>query len=126
MLEQFNKLEKGKRYTLVGMTEFGFPYKVQFTLESVEYGTYAQYREAVTLRFKQKNKRKISGTRFYGLKECLVYEGWVEPKTDMWANADDLGDGVKRSMASFDTRFMQIAKNSIKAPALIELNLEAA
>lgn len=113
--EQFNKLEAGKRYTLVGLGEFGFPYSVQLTLVSVEQKGYAQYREGVELKFKKKRGQRVLGTRFYGRKECIIYEGWVEVDTNMFKN------GSKASYACFDERYLQEAEESVSQKPIVNL-----
>jgi hypothetical protein len=52
----------------------------RITLDTVEYGSYAQYDNAVKLTFTPQGKR----TKYYNwwYKEVLVYDGWLElPET---------------------------------------------
>lgn len=124
-LDDLKKLEAGKRYTLVGMGEFGFPYQVQMVLEEVRVEPYAQYPESILLIYKQRNKRSLRQIRFYGNKGALVWDGWVFPDTEMYRTKEfkDYDSGaalVQRSFRCFDPRYFIVARNSVSSTPIIE------
>jgi len=124
--EQFTKLEAGKKYTLVGMGEMGFPYQLKFTHLETRLEGYAQYTEGAMVVCKPKGKRHARGYHFYGSKECLVYEGWIEVNTDMYATRTTTASGnvILESRSSFDKEYMEVAKNSTTSKPIIELGPE--
>lgn len=102
----FKNLESGKRYTVFGMSEWGFPYQMHITLLEVQFTSYAQYNEAVKIIFKRKGGRSVYGKTYYGSNTCFVFEGWVTVDTEMFK-------GGNTSYASFDDRYMEEALASV-------------
>ena len=127
-MDQLNKLtelQPGKRYTVVGMGEFGFPYQFQIVLTEVRVERYAQYPQTFLLIFKQKGKRLPRQLRFYDTRSVIVWEGWVSPNTNMYpfTSIKDYDSGpvtVRTGYPCFDKRYMQIARDSVKAIPLVE------
>jgi hypothetical protein len=119
--ESLKSLKHGQKYTLVGMSEFGFPYDVKITLEDVIFKPYAQYKEAAQLVFKQKGKRKLSALTIYGCKEILMWDGWIDVKTDVFVGEKN---GSKESLLSFDSGYLDIAIASVKEKPVISIRRE--
>ena len=116
------KLVPGKKYTLVAMSEFGFPYKVHMTLVEAKVEPYAQYKESLVIYFKKARGRRVYGVRFYGIKEFLIWEGFVNPDTNMYGQVEDRGDGVivKTSRyRCFDSRYLYDAIESMKTKPVV-------
>ena len=62
----YNKLQEGKRYTLVYLNEFGFPVAQKITFHSMKAKTYAQYSDVMEMIFTPYRKR----TQY---RNCLLY-----------------------------------------------------
>lgn len=103
------KLESGKRYTLLLMSDFGIGvHAIQITMEKSNVSKYAQYSDAIELIFKPKSKKNLRVIQFYGKKEFVVWEGWVTVDTEAFTRGEDTPFAtVKRSKyPSFDRRFL--------------------
>lgn len=128
-LNRLKELEVGKKYTVVGLGEFGFPYKFQIILQEVRVEPYAQYPESYLVIFKLPRKKNLRMLRFYengGVKgDVIVWDGWVTPDTTMYRKWDvsDYGLGpvtTGESLRCFDPAYLIIARESIEQKPLIE------
>ena len=123
----FLKLETGKRYTLLTMSCFGIGAScVQFTMETVKFGKYAQYEDSVELVFKLKNKRNLRGMRFYGNNSFAVWEGWIQSNTNAFEAfpCSIFPQAQKSKYLSFDKRYLTDAIASVSAkPLFTNINL---
>lgn len=120
-LNQLQKLEIGKRYTILVENEMGFGVSaIQITLDSIRVGRYAQYDNCINLIFKRKGARSLSGIAFYGSKSFAIFEGWIELNTEPFGPAENHGVMTVRKMkyASCDERFMTDAIASSKSAPL--------
>ena len=104
--EDLKKLLPGKKYTLVGLNEFGFPYFVHVTFQTVKFEPYAQYQDAATIVYKKKSGRKLLAKRVYGDKQIIAFRGWIKPDTSLFV-------GGKTSLPCFDERYLEIARESV-------------
>lgn len=125
-LEKLTELRPGNRYTIVGMGEFGFPYQFRMVLEKIVVGPYAQYPRAFILRFRPQRKKLSRLVMFYDTKPIIVWEGWLYPDTQMFPfrGTKDYDSGsveVRRSFPCFDSRYMQIARDSVKQSPVVEV-----
>lgn len=76
------ELKQGEKYTLLFTNDFCFPCVSQITLESVEYTTYAQYKDVVRLVFRPCRKRNYYQKYFYGEHaRFAVLRGWHDVET---------------------------------------------
>lgn len=115
---EFARMEVGKKYTIVGMGEFGFPYQRQVRLtDTPKRREYAQYSDAVELRFLEKRKRTAVGIVICGIKKVAIYEGWIEADTEMLSSeVEESTPGVtsrKSKYASCDVRYFTDAVQSV-------------
>lgn len=126
-MEQINQfsdllnLENGKRYTIIVENDMGFGVNaVQFTFHSSKLGRFAQYENAVEVIFTPKKKRNLHSIKFYGKRDFVLFEGWVEVDTNPFGPYEDQGIVVSRKMkySSCDSRFMDDAIASVKATPL--------
>lgn len=122
--EGFTKLttlEKGQRYTIATISEFGIGINaIQFTLENVTVSPYAQYSESTQLIFKIKGTRKLRGLRFHGSKSFAIWQGWHEIKNEAFT-APIISHGLvcKQSLyLSFDKQYLLDAIKSTSVPPL--------
>lgn len=108
-------LKVGERYTIVVDSEIGLGvYAIQFKLDQIKVGRYAQYDNCVELIFKPKGKRNLRGLQFYGNKPFAVFPDWVNVNTDPFGPVDDSGPlSCRRSKySSFDERYLTDAIRS--------------
>lgn len=83
--EQFKcaELTQGQRLTLYYISDFGSIVEQRITFDSVSYGKYAQYDNAVKLTFKPEHKRGLYYNWFY--RDMLVIDGWYTlPESVLW------------------------------------------
>lgn len=123
--DDMRKLEPGRKYTLVSFSEFGFPYQIQFVLKGMRYEPYAQYKESYCMIYRQPRQRQDRMIRFYGIKQYIIWEGWVYPKTDMYGSprVNNYPEGqvtVRESWQCFDARYMQRALATVSQAPFIQ------
>lgn len=85
--EQFIKsgLFKGQKVTIVKFSDFGGLISPKITVDSVEYGKYAQYDEAVKLTYKPEKKRNLYYNWYHSGSPVLVFNGWIDiPESLLW------------------------------------------
>lgn len=70
-------LVPGHRYTLVYLSEFGFPVADKVTYHSMRCWTYAQHSDVVELTVTRYRKRSRCSCLFYNC-SLLVFEGWQD------------------------------------------------
>lgn len=75
----YNKLQEGKRYTLVYLNEFGFPVAQKITFHSMKAKTYAQYSDVMEMIFTPYRKRTQYRKLFYNC-SMMIFEGWQDLK----------------------------------------------
>lgn len=83
--EQFKQadLQQKQKITIVMIGDFGNILTSRVTVDSVEYGKYAQYNNAVKLTFKPEKKRNLYYQWYY--RDMLVFNGWIEvPESLLW------------------------------------------
>ena len=104
--EQLKNLIPGKKYTLVGLNEFGFPYYVQITFQSLKFSPYQQYQDAAILVYKKRLGRKLLAKRLYGDKKVIAFRGWIKPSTEIFVKGNE-------SLPCFDLEYLELAKKSV-------------
>ena len=70
-------LKHGHRYTLVYLSEFGFPVAQKITFDSMSFTTYAQHSDVVKMVFTPFRKRTKYSRRFYN-SSLMIFEGWQD------------------------------------------------
>lgn len=103
------KLGSGKRYTVLLDSEFGLGvHAVQFVLDAIRVGRFAQYAHCVDLIVKIKRKRDLRAFKFYGKKSFAIFDGWIEINTDPFGPVDNSGvlPTQRSKYLSFDERYM--------------------
>ena len=102
------RMEKGSKYTIAFLGDFGLPVTVQFTFDRLDYTHYAQYDDAVTLYFTPAGKRKLRMMKLYN-RSCVLCEGWRELDKHVTMQIDERPNGITVSTGkygSFDERYM--------------------
>jgi hypothetical protein len=117
------KLETGKRYTALLESEFGLGvHAIQFVLDTVRVGRFAQYAHCIDLIVKIKRKRDLQAFKFYGKKSFAIFDGWIEVNTDPFGPVDNSGVLPSRQSKylSFDERYMTDAIRAAGVKPLCE------
>ncbi|MFE6465042.1 LPD29 domain-containing protein [Bacillus subtilis] len=93
--EQFKNadLEKGEKYTLFYISDFGSLITERITYDSYSPTKYAQYDNAVKLTYQPENKRKLYYRHFYS--ELLIFKGWHSMPETVLNNVGVKPDGMK-------------------------------
>ncbi|WP_406590339.1 LPD29 domain-containing protein [Bacillus atrophaeus] len=93
--EQFKnaELEKGEKYTLFYISDFGSLITERITYDSCQPTKYAQYNNAVKLTYKPENKRKLYYRHFYS--DLLFFKGWHSLPETVLNNVEFRPDGMK-------------------------------
>ncbi|HEX7673539.1 MAG TPA: hypothetical protein VF412_05180 [Bdellovibrio sp.] len=114
-------LQKGQKYTLITQSELGIGAAViQFTMEDILLGPWAQYWDAVGIICKKKSARSFIKLMFYGNKSFAIFHGWVSVKNDLWEESEN--SPIKRSKySSFDERYLTDAIASVGKPPLYSI-----
>lgn len=74
-------LVPGHRYTLVYLSEFGFPVADKVTYHSMRFRTYAQHSDVVELTVTRYRKRSRCSCLFYN-QSLMIFEGWQDMDED--------------------------------------------
>lgn len=121
------RMEKGSKYTIAFLGDFGLPVALQFTFDRVEYKHYAQYDDAVALIFTPAGKRKLRMMNLYN-RSFVLCEGWRELDKHVTMNIDERPNGITVSSGkycSFDERYMDdIAAAWSDAKVIYRINLQ--
>ncbi|MCP1185069.1 hypothetical protein [Paenibacillus sp. 1781tsa1] len=121
-----NKLEEGRKVSIVKFTEFGFPQLIHTVVQSVKVDRYAQYDNALYITHKPKRKRSNWVEIILPYQEVTVYEGWIDFDIDaisLTTITSNQHVTVKQSRySSFDPRYMADIKSSLSISPLITIN----
>lgn len=120
----YNKLQEGKRYTLVYLNEFGFPVAQKITFHSMKTTTYAQHSDVMEMIFTPYRKRSQYRKLFYKC-SVMIFEGWQDLKEEDTAETIKSNERVKITRLkyeSFDSRYIDDLENCFKNPVVIYKN----
>lgn len=112
----------GRKYTLVYLSDFGFPIAEKITFHGYDLTTYAQHADAVRLTYTPYRKRSMRGRLFCGSSSLLIFNGWQElPET---ATHETLKEDEKIKITrskyeSFSASYIEDAAALLKDPVLI-------
>ena len=111
----------GNRYTIASMGDFGFCNSMQFALEEIRVGRYAQYAHCVELIVKPKGKRSLRSIQFYGRKVFALWSDWIAVDTNAFGTPTQDGPFVTRTSRylSCDERYLTDAISSVSQKPLI-------
>lgn len=100
--EQFKQadIQQKQKITIVMIGDFGNILTSRVTVDSVEYGKYAQYNDAVKLTFKPEKKRNLYYQWCY--RDMLVFNGWIEVSESLlWEEISSSTPGISARMTRF-------------------------
>lgn len=119
-------LVPGKKYTLVYLSEFGFPVCYKVTFNSLECTTYAQYSDCVKMCFTPYRKRTMLKKYFYNC-SVMIFEGWQDLKeedTKELIHENAASKTYRSKYACFDSRYFDDIEHILKKPVVIYKNYE--
>lgn len=115
------ELKPGHKYTLVYLSEFGFPVAQKITFDSMSLTTYAQYSDVVKLVFIPFRKRSKYSQRFYN-SSLMIFDGWQD--MDENAISETLKDDgqikiTKSKYSCFSASYIEDLEKIFKQPVMI-------
>lgn len=115
-------LVPGRKYTLVYLSEFGFPIAEKITFHGYTLTTYAQHADAVRLTYTPYRKRSTHGRLFCGSSSLLIFNGWQdlpEGATCETLKEDDKIKITRSRYESFSASYIEDAAALLKDPVMI-------
>lgn len=114
-------LVPGHRYTLVYLSEFGFPVADKVTYHSMRFRTYAQHSDVVELTVTRYRKRSRCSCLFHN-QSLMIFEGWQDMDED--AISDTLKDDgtvkiTKSKYTCFSASYIEDLEKVFVNPVMI-------
>ena len=118
------QLVPGHRYTLVYLSEFGFPVADKVTYHSMRFRTYAQHSDVAELTVTRYRKRSRCSCLFYNC-SLMIFEGWQD--MDDSATKDILKDDgtvkiTKSKYTCFSASYIEDLEKVFVNPVMIYKN----
>ncbi|WP_411735126.1 hypothetical protein [Paenibacillus sp. M2] len=124
--ETINKLEEGRKVSIVKFSDFGFPQLIHTVVQFVKVDRYAQYDNALYITHKPKRKRSNWVEIILPYQEVAVYDGWIDFDIDAISQTtitSSLHVTVKQSRySSFDPQFMVDIRSKLNQNPLVTIN----
>ena len=117
----YNKLQPGKKFTLVYLNEFGFPVADNISFLSMRTTTYAQYSDVMEMIFTPYRKRTKYRKLIYNC-SMMIFEGWQDLKEEEVKETLEDNKNVKITKSKygcFDSRYIDDLENCFKNPVVI-------
>ena len=111
-----------RKYTLVYLSEFGFPIAEKITFHGCTFTTYAQHADVVRLTFTPYRKRSMRGRLFCGSSSLLIFNGWQdlpEQATSETLKEDEKVKITRSKYGCFSASYIEDAAALLKDPVLI-------
>ncbi len=115
-------LVPGRKYTLVYLSEFGFPIAEKITFHGCTFTTYAQHADVVRLTYTPYRKRSMRGRLFCGSSSLLIFNGWQdlpEQATSETLKEDEKIKITRSKYGCFSASYIEDAAALLKGPVLI-------
>ena len=114
-------LVPGRKYTLVYLSDFGFPIAEKITFHGYTLTTYAQHADAVRMNYTPYRKRSTRSRLFCG-DSLLIFNGWQdlpEQATHETLKEDEKIKITRSKYESFSSSYIEDAAALLKDPVLI-------
>ena len=114
-------LVPGHRYTLVYLSEFGFPIVEKITFRDLTLTTYAQHADVVQLTYTPARCRSCRCRLFYG-SSLLIFDGWQdlpESATNVTLRDDGKVKFTRSKYGCFSASYMEDAASLLRNPVLL-------
>ncbi len=115
-------LVPGRKYTLVYLSESGFPIAEKITFYGYALTTYAQHADVVRLTYTPYRKRSLRGRLFCGSSSLLIFNGWQdlsESATHETLKEDEKVKITRSKYGCFSASYIEDAAALLKDPVLI-------
>ena len=115
-------LVPGRKYTLVYLSEFGFPIAEKITFHGCTLTTYAQHADVVRLTYTPYRKRSTRSRLFLGSSSLLIFNGWQDlPEQAAYETLkeDENVKITRRKNGSFSASYITDAAAQLKGPVII-------
>lgn len=115
-------LVPGRKYTLVYLSEFGFPIVEKITFHGYTLTTYAQHADVVRLTYTPYRKHSTRGRLFCGSSSLLIFNGWQdlpEQATSETIKEDEKVKITRSKYGCFSASYIEDAAALLKDPVLI-------
>lgn len=124
-LPALEQLTQGRKVTIVKISEFGFPYALNTTINNVHISSYAQYSESLSIIHTPKRKRNKHGLRILDHNEIIVYDGWLDIEVDNITKTtikeDDNVKVTSSKYMSFDKRNITDILQAVPQKPILEI-----
>lgn len=116
----YGKLQRGEKYTLAYLNEFGWPVTQKIKFESAEFTSYAQHSDVVKMIFTPYRKRSLYQKYFYN-QSLMIFKGWQDLEMDKLSIITERNGLVIRSSkySCFDARYIDEMEELFADPVLI-------
>lgn len=114
-------LVPGRKYTLVYLSDFGFPIAEKITFHGYTLTTYAQHADVVRMNYTPYRKRSTRSRLFCG-DSLLIFNGWQdlpESATHETLKEDEKIKITRSRYESFSSSYIEDAAALLKDPVLI-------
>jgi hypothetical protein len=114
-------LVEGEKYTIMCMSDFGFPVTIKCKIIGVEYTTYAQHSDVVKVCCIPYKSRKARAYLFYS-GSVIIFKGWQELKEEDTYNIEEVRENciMRRSKyGCFDPRYFEDVLKKLKNPVVV-------
>lgn len=115
-------LVPGRKYTLVYLSDFGFPIAEKITFHGYTLTTYAQHADVVRLTYTPYRKRSTRSRLFCGSSSLLIFNGWQdlpEQATHETLKEDEKVKITRSKYGCFSAFYIEDAAALLKDPVLI-------
>lgn len=115
-------LVPGRKYTLVYLSEFGFPIAEKITFHGYALTTYAQHADVVRMTYTPYRKRSPRSRLFCGSSSLLIFNGWQdlpEQATRETLKEDEKVKITRSKYGCFSASYIEDAAALLKDPVLI-------
>ena len=115
-------LVPGRKYTLVYLSDFGFPIAEKITFHGYTLTTYAQHADVVRMNYTPYRKRSPRGRLFCGSSSLLIFNGWQvlpEQATHETLKEDEKVKITRSKYESFSSSYIEDAAALLSDPVLI-------
>ena len=119
------ELVPGHRYTLVYLSEFGFPVAEKITFHGFTLTTYAQHADAVRMTYNPYRKR--TRCRLFYDMSLLIFDGWQDlpdSAASVTVREDDAVKITRSKYESFSASYIEDAAQLLKNPVMIYKNYQ--
>ncbi|MEK4006364.1 hypothetical protein [Paenibacillus sp. FSL H3-0333] len=126
--EVASTIQPGQKVTIVKFSEFGFPYAVNTTIDSLVVKPYAQHKDSLYVTHKPKGKRKLWRDVFHPFQDFIVYDGWlnidIDSLTKKVVSSNSTMTIIQGNYNCFDRRYLSDIVSAVSQSPLVAFNVK--